>query len=271
MQKDLRLVSLIDHILFNLGYKAESIKKIYRNENLPEYMEVKWDVHFKNKKDAVAFANAADTELSNRGISSGMEMDDVTVLTGTNDYVAVLFLSWEMDMEEVLPTMDSIIGKNKDIVGVGTKEGDTEVFYNNMGSVTRLVAGKVGKVVNGVTSLDQILSIIGKRGYGLISDGTDYIVVQIDEDNYEKTDGFGGWDEKYIEYINDRDDLDDRKKEQVLDCVTGSDMYLKDYLSNTIAQDLYDNVIDTEYTGDMCFVMKYDISNSRLFLLKMIV
>lgn len=269
MQKDLRLVSLIDHILVNLGYDAESIKKIYHNENLPEYMEVKWDVHFKNKEDAVLFANKADKELSNRGISSGMEMEGFEVLTGTNGYTAVLFLSWEMDIEEVLPIMDSIIDKNKDITGIGTKEEDTAAFYNDMGSVTILVAGKVGKVVNGVTNLDNVMSIIGKKGYGLISDGTYYIVVQIDEDNYEKTDGFGGWDEKCIKYIKNRDDLDAEKKTQLLDSVTGSEIPLQEYLNNIVVQDLYDNVINTKHTGDMCFVMKYDISSSKLFLLRL--
>lgn len=116
------------------------------------------------------------------------------------------------------------------------------------------------------TELSDILKSIAEENKALIIEKDNYAVIQISEAYYKDAKSLNGWDEKYAEYIYDRDDLLDYKQEELVSKIPEVSISLKDYLQNEVAQELYDKVINTDYTGEPLFVLKYNEKTKELYI-----
>ncbi len=124
----------------------------------------------------------------------------------------------------------------------------------------------VGTVEEGINPLKDILLKISKQGNALVVDGENYLLLNINESKYGLAKNLGGWDEKYAEYIYDRDDLLDYEQEELISKIPETSISLKDYFQNEVAQELYDEVINIDYTGAPSYVLKFDISENQLYI-----
>lgn len=124
----------------------------------------------------------------------------------------------------------------------------------------------VGKVKEGINLLKDVLVKISKQGNALVINGENYLLLNIDESKYISAKDLGGWDEKYAEHIYDRDDLLDYEQEELVSKIPETSISLKDYFQNEVAQELYDAVIDTDYTGAPFYVLKFDMGKNQLYI-----
>ena len=116
------------------------------------------------------------------------------------------------------------------------------------------------------TELSNILKSIEEENKALIVEKDNYAVIQIPEDCYENAKSLNGWDEKYAEYIYDQDDLLEYEQEELISKIPDTSISLNDYLQNEVAQELYDKIIDTDYTGIPLFVLKFNGKAKEFYL-----
>ena len=116
------------------------------------------------------------------------------------------------------------------------------------------------------TELSNILKSIEEENKALIVEKDNYAVIQILEDCYENAESLNGWDEKYAEYIYDRDDLLEYEQEELISKIPDTSISLNDYLQNEVAQELYDKIIDIDYTGKPLFVLKFNEKDKEFYL-----
>lgn len=124
----------------------------------------------------------------------------------------------------------------------------------------------VGTVNEGINLLKDVLLKISQQGNALVIDRENYLLLNINESKYDLAKKLGGWDEKYVEYIYDRDDLLDYEQEELISKIPETSISLKDYFQNEVAQKLYDEVIDIDYTGAPSYVLKFDTSKNQLYI-----
>lgn len=124
----------------------------------------------------------------------------------------------------------------------------------------------VGTVEEGINLLRDVLLKMSKQGNALVIDGENYLLLNIDESKYGLAKNLGGWDEKYAEYTYDRDDLLDYEQEELISKIPETSISLKDYFQNEVAQELYDEVINIDYTGAPSYVLKFDTSENQLYI-----
>lgn len=116
------------------------------------------------------------------------------------------------------------------------------------------------------TELSNILKSISEENKALIIEKDNYAVIQIPEDCYKSSKSLNGWDEKYAEYIYDRDDLLDYEQEELVSKIPETSISLNDYFQNEVAQELYDKIIDIDYTGKPLFVLKFNEKTKEFYL-----
>lgn len=116
------------------------------------------------------------------------------------------------------------------------------------------------------TELSNILKSISEKNKALVIEKDNYAIIQIPEDCYKDAKSLNGWDDKYAEYIYDRDDLLDYEQEELVSKIPDTSISLNDYLQNEVAQELYDKIIDIDYTGKPLFVLKYNEETKELYI-----
>lgn len=116
------------------------------------------------------------------------------------------------------------------------------------------------------TELSNLLKSISEENKALIIENDNYAVIQISEDCYKDAKSLNGWDEKYAEYIYDRDDLLDYEQEELISKIPEASISLSDYFQNEVAQELYDKIIDIDYTGKPLFVLKFNEKTKEFYL-----
>lgn len=116
------------------------------------------------------------------------------------------------------------------------------------------------------TELSNILKSIAEENKALIIEKDNYAVIKVPEDSYKDAKSLNGWDEKYAGYIYDRDDLLEYEQEELVSKIPDTSISLNDYFQNEVAQELYDKIIDIDYTGKPLFVLKFNRKTKEFYL-----
>ena len=121
------------------------------------------------------------------------------------------------------------------------------------------------KGVNKTKSL-SILKSISEENKALIIENGNYVIIQIQESLYKDAKNLNGWGLKYAEYIYDREDLEEYEQEGLVDLIPKVRINLVEYQANNVAQELYDKIIDIDYTGKPLFVLKFNKETKELYI-----
>lgn len=95
-----------------------SLTKFAHNEDMPDYMQIKWDLHFKLSTSMKLFLAEFGEKISEMGIA---ELDCVDYIEQT--YFAVVFLNWSPDDGEMFKRMSEIVSKSPIKVQGNEEEG----------------------------------------------------------------------------------------------------------------------------------------------------
>mgnify|MGYP004601401307 CR=1 FL=1 len=117
-----------------------------------------------------------------------------------------------------------------------------------------------------IIKLSNILKNISEENKALIIENRSYIIIQIPEDHYKDAENLNGWGLKYAEYVYGREDLEDYEQEGLVDLIPKVRISLAEYQANNVAQELYDKVINIDYTGKPLFVLKFDKETKELYI-----
>lgn len=120
----LRFESLLDNIIAKLALENDvvSINKSAHNEDMPDYMQIKYDLYFKLSTNMKLFLAEFGEKMSEMGIA---KLNCVDYIEET--YYAVIFLNWSPDDKETLKKMSNIIFKSG-IKVQGNEEEDTYIY-----------------------------------------------------------------------------------------------------------------------------------------------
>lgn len=117
-----------------------------------------------------------------------------------------------------------------------------------------------------IIKLSNILRSISEVNKALIIDCGSYVIIQIPERHYKDAENLNGWGLKYAKYIYGREDLEDYEQEGLVDLIPKVRIGLVEYQANNVAQELYDKVINIDYTGEPLFVLKFDKETKELYI-----
>lgn len=130
--------------------------------------------------------------------------------------------------------------------------------------------------ITDVTSeiFEKILKKISEKGYALVIEDGNYVVVKINESDYKYITGvshnnFIILGKRYLKRTRDCNNLDDYEYGALMSSVPEPKMTLKEYLSCEIAQEIYDQAINVNKEINAYKESGLDVIGNRpIFILK---